>query len=115
MASTTGKHISLSTVAKQCLESAREHRLDVANLLAHPTDALLEIRRKGEAGQLMSRAQWCVLVHFVRNGLEARSNLAPNPVSRDSILAVLDAKFAIRAENKEVRVFRYAQIAWLDQ
>src|ERR1700738_270275 len=80
MASTTGKHISMSTIAKQCLESGRDHRLDVVQLLAHPTDALLEIRRSREAHQLLSRAQWCVLVHFVRHGLEACSCDAPNPV-----------------------------------
>jgi hypothetical protein len=95
MASTTGKHISMSTIAKQFLESGRDHRLDVVQLLAHPTDALLEIRRRGEAHQLLSRAQWCVLVHFVRHGLEACSRDAPNPVSRHSVVAVLDAFLAV--------------------
>jgi hypothetical protein len=95
MASTTGKHISMSTIAKQFLESGRENRLDVVPLLAHPTDALLEIRRRGEAQQLLSRAQWCVLVDCVRDGMEASSHQAPNPVSRDSMLTVLDAFLAV--------------------
>ena len=95
MASTTGKYVSTSAIAKQFLESAREDRLEMVDLLAHPTDTLLEIRRKGDAQHLLSRAEWQVLAHFVRHGVEARSSLTPNPVSRDSFLALLDAFLAV--------------------
>jgi hypothetical protein len=95
MASTTGKHVSTSAIAKQLLESAREDRLEVVDLLGRPTDTLLEIRRKGNAQQLLSRAEWSVLAHFVRHGMEAFSSLTPSPVSRDSLLAVLDAFLAV--------------------
>jgi hypothetical protein len=91
MVSTTGKRVSTSAIAKQLLESAREDRLEVVDLLAHPIDTLLQIRRKGDARQLLSRAEWSVLAHFVRHGIEAFSSRTPNPVSRDSLLAVLDA------------------------
>jgi hypothetical protein len=91
MVSTTGKRVSTSAIAKQFLESAREDRLEVVDLLAHPIDTLLQIRRKGDARQLVSRAEWSVLAHFVRHGIEAFSSRTPNPVSRDSLLAVLDA------------------------
>jgi hypothetical protein len=91
MVSTTGKRVSTSAIAKQFLESAREYRLEVVDLLAHPIDTLLQIRRKGDARQLLSRAEWSVLAHFVRHGIEAFSSRTPNPVSRDSLLAVLDA------------------------
>jgi hypothetical protein len=82
-------------MAKQFLESAREDRLEMVDLLAHPTDTLLEIRRKGDAQHLLSRAEWQVLAHFVRHGVEARSSLTPNPVSRDSFLILLDAFLAV--------------------
>src|SRR5580704_15730649 len=95
MATTTGKHVSTSAIAKQFLESAREDRLEVVDLLAHPTDTLLEIRRKGDARQLLSRAEWSVLAHFVRHGIEAFSSRTPNPVSRDSLVALLDAFLAV--------------------
>jgi hypothetical protein len=91
MVSTSGKRVSTSAIAKQLLESAREDRLEVVDLLAHPIDTLLQIRRKGDARQLLSRAEWSVLAHFVRHGIEAFSSRTPNPVSRDSLLAVLDA------------------------
>jgi hypothetical protein len=95
MESTTGKYVSTSAIAKQLLESAREDRLEMVDLLAHPTDTLLEIRRKGDAQHLLSRAEWQVLAHFVRHGVEARSSLTPNPVSRDSFLILLDAFLAV--------------------
>jgi hypothetical protein len=95
MALTTGKSVSMSAVAKQLLESAREDRLEVVDLLAHPTDTLLEIRRKGDGHHLLSRAEWQVLAHFVRHCVEARSSLTPNPVSRDSFLTLLDAFLAV--------------------
>ena len=55
-----GESVSTSEIAKQLLESAREDRFEVVDLLARPSEALLEIRRKGEAGQMLTRAQWTV-------------------------------------------------------
>jgi hypothetical protein len=49
--------------------------------MAEPTKALLEIRRKGEAGQVLSKAEWTVLAHFVQQGPEAFSGDTPNSVS----------------------------------
>ena len=95
MAARSGKSVSTSDVAKQLLESAREDRLEVVELLGHPTETLLQIRRKGEAGYPLSRAEWAVLAHLVQQGVEALSSKTPNPVSRDSLMAVLDAFFAV--------------------
>jgi hypothetical protein len=36
-----------------------------------------------------------VLAHFVRHGIEAFSSRTPNPVSRDSLVALLDAFLAV--------------------
>ena len=55
-----GESVSTSEIAKQLLESAREDRFEVVELLSKPTEALLEIRRKGETGQMLTRAQWTV-------------------------------------------------------
>ncbi len=95
MAARSGKSVSTSDVAKQLLESAREDRLEVVELLGHPTETLLQIRRKGEAGYPLSRAEWAVLAHFVQQGVEALSSKTPSPVSRDSLMAVLDAFLAV--------------------
>jgi hypothetical protein len=43
-----GESVSTSEVAKQLLESAREERLEVVELLHKPTQALLRIRNKCE-------------------------------------------------------------------
>jgi hypothetical protein len=61
-----GESVSTSEIAKQLLESAREDRFEVVDLLARPSEALVAIRRKGEAGQVLTRAQWTVVAYFVQ-------------------------------------------------
>jgi hypothetical protein len=90
-----GEPVSTSQIAKQLLESACDGRMEVVDLLAAPTDTLLRIRRKGDAQHVLSRAEWTVLAHFVRHGLEASSNITLNPVSRESIVGILDAFLAV--------------------
>jgi hypothetical protein len=91
----TGENVSTSEIAKQLLESAREDRLEVVDMLVNPTEALIQIRRKGEAQHVLTRAEWIAVAHFVQQGLEAFSGRTPNPVSRESLGDVLDAFLAI--------------------
>jgi hypothetical protein len=93
----TGEPVSTSEIAKQFLESARDDRLEVSDLLANPTESFLSIRRKGEEGRALSRAEWTAMAHFVRLGVEASSEQTPNPVSRESMIAILDAFLAVHA------------------
>jgi hypothetical protein len=95
MSSKTGEIVSTSEIAKQLLESAREERMEVVDLMADPTETLLQIRRKGEAEHILSKAEWTILAHFVQQGLEAFSSDTPSPVSRESLVAVLDAFLAV--------------------
>jgi hypothetical protein len=95
MSSKTGQIVSTSEIAKQLLESAREERMEVADLMADPTETLLQIRRKGEAEHVLSKAEWMVLAHFVQQGLKAFSSDTPSPVSRGSLVAILDAFLAV--------------------
>jgi hypothetical protein len=67
VAAKTGESVSTSEIA--LLESAREDRLEVVDLMAEPTKALLEIRRKGEAGHVLSKTEWTVLAHFYSRSL----------------------------------------------
>jgi hypothetical protein len=94
-ASRTGEPVSTSEIAKQFLESARDDRLEVVDLLAEPTESLLRIRRKAESGRVLSRAEWTAIAHFARHGLEASPTQTPNPVSRESVIAALDAFLAV--------------------
>jgi hypothetical protein len=106
LSSKKGDSVSTSEVAKQLLESAREDRFEVADLLAKPTETLLEIRRKGEAQHILSRAEWILLAHFVQKGLEAYTERTPNPVSNQSLIVVLDAFLAVyelRTERASLR------------
>jgi len=91
----TGESVSTSEIAKQLLESAREDRLEVVDMLVNPTEALVQIRRKGEAQHVLARAEWTAVAHFVQQGLEAFSGKTPNPVSRESLGDVLDAFLAV--------------------
>jgi len=95
LSSKTGENVTTSEVAKQLLESAREDRFEVADLIENPTEALLQIRKKGEAQHILSRAEWILLTHFVQQGLETYSERTPNPVSSESLIAVLDAFLAV--------------------
>ena len=64
-------------------------------MLEHPTDTLLQIWRKGEAGHVLSRAEWTTLAHVVRHGVEALSAQTPHAVSRESLVAVIDGFVAV--------------------
>lgn len=106
MSSKKGDSVSTSEVAKQLLESAREDRFEVADLMAQSTEALLQIRRKADAQHILSRAEWILLSHFVQQGLEAYTERTPNPVSSESLIAVLDAFLAVyelRTERTSLR------------
>ncbi|HEY6273381.1 MAG TPA: hypothetical protein VIX19_15480 [Terriglobales bacterium] len=97
---TRGETLSVSDVAKLLLESAIENRLDdrleTTDLLAQPTQALLQIRQKWTNNLELSRAEWTVLAQYVQSGCE---NLATDPElpSRQSFADVLEAFLAVRS------------------
>ena len=96
-----GESVSTSEIAKQLLESARGDRFETVELLSKPVEAVLEIRRKGEAGHMLSRAQWTVLAYYVQQGCEAFSK---NPLSRETYIGILkafDAAHELRAKPSE--------------
>ena len=93
----SGDNVTTSEVAKQLLESAREDRLEVAELLTNATGSLAAARRKGEAGISLSRAEWIVLAYYVQQGIE--SDLS-GPVSRETMKGVLEAFLAAYHERR---------------
>lgn len=94
-ASKSGEPVSTSEIAKQLLESARDDRLEVVELLSAPTDTLLRIRRKGIEDVRLSRAEWAVIAHFAHQGIEAFATTTPNRVSVEALTSVLDAFVAV--------------------
>lgn len=83
-----GENVSTSEVAKQLLEAAREERLEVVELLGDATESLARMRRKAEAGQMLSRAEWTVLAYYAQQGAEGFSR---NPLSRETWIGLLKA------------------------
>lgn len=92
MAQRKGGSVSTSEIAKQLLESAREDRLEVVDLLTRPTASLLTVRRKGESGQPLTRAEWTVLAYYVQQGAEAYSKTM---ISRESYTGIVKAFQAV--------------------
>jgi hypothetical protein len=103
----SGDNVTTSEVAKQLLESAREDRLEVAELLANATVALAAARRKAEAGMSLSRAEWIVLAYNVQLGIES---YVGGPISRETMKGILQAflaAFAVRRGKKSSRDTNY--------
>lgn len=87
----SGENVTTSEVAKQLLESARENRLEVAELLADATSALAGSRRKAEAALSLSRAEWIILAHYIQLGVE---NYIEDPISSETMKGILQAFLA---------------------
>jgi hypothetical protein len=103
----SGGSVSTSEVAKQLLESAREDRLEVAELLSNPTASLDRARRKIDAGYSLARAEWIVLAYFAYQGIESA---AAKPVSNETLKGILEAFLAawkVRRPRKASHDARY--------
>ncbi len=103
----TGENVSTSEAAKQLLESAREDRLEVAELLADGTVALAAARRKGEAGQSLSRAEWIVLAYYVQLGVESHIGERISQETMRGILEAFLAAYRVRRGKKPSRDTHY--------
>ncbi len=79
MALKTGGPVSTSEAAKQLLESARDDRLELVNLLLEPTESLLRIRGKADARLSLSQAEWTMVAHYCALGAESFANYRPRP------------------------------------
>ncbi len=93
-----GESVSTSEIAKQLLESSPADRLEVTELIREPTECLLRIRKKCEAEQPLSLAEWTVFAYYVQQGAEAFYN---TPVSRESCIAFLEAFQAVHRLRKK--------------
>ena len=91
----TGTTVSTSEAAKQLLESARDDRLELANLLTTPTDSLLIARRKADAKMSLSQAEWAMIANYCWYGAEAYSDTARTKISNDSLIGILRAFLAV--------------------
>jgi hypothetical protein len=89
-----GQNVSTSEAAKQLLESARDDRLELVNLLSAPTDSLLRIRRKADSGLSLSQAEWTMVAHYCAVGAESFMNTAQGQISYETLAEILEAFLA---------------------
>lgn len=90
----SGENVSTSEAAKQLLESSRDDRLELVNLLDEPTNSLLNIRRKANARAVLSQAEWTLVAHYCQLGIETFANSSHAQISYESLAAILDAFLA---------------------
>ena len=93
----SGQNVSTSEAAKQLLESARDDRLELVNLLSEPTDSLLRIRGKADSGLPLSQAEWTVVAHYCAMGAESFMNTAQGQISYETLAEILEAFLAAYA------------------
>lgn len=94
MAVKSGESVSTSEAAKQLLESAKEDRLELVNLLSEPTDSLLKIRRKADSKLPLSQAEWALVAYYCQHGAELFAHRGQTVISYESLAGVLDAFLA---------------------
>jgi len=94
-----GDLVSLSEAAKWFLESAQEERVEAAELLSRPTQALATMYRKWDQTRKLSLADWIVLSHYVQLGCEEPSD-DPHLPRTDSFTSVIEAFLALRGLRK---------------
>jgi hypothetical protein len=92
-----GQTVSTSEAAKQLLESARDDRLELVDLLSEPTDSLLRIRGKADSGLSLSQAEWTMVAHYCAVGAESFMNTAQGQISYETLAEILEAFLAAYA------------------
>jgi hypothetical protein len=103
----SGENVTTSEVAKQLLESAREDRLEVAELLTDATVALAAARRKAESGLSLSRAEWIVVAYYVQQGVESHLSSPVSPATMKGTLEAFLAAYQVRRGKKSSRDSHY--------
>ena len=93
----TGQTVSTSEAAKQLLESARDDRLELANLLTEPTESLLRIRGKAEAKLPLTLGEWTLVAYYCAKGAESFTSTEQGQLSYESLAEILEAFLAAYA------------------
>jgi hypothetical protein len=100
----SGQTVSTSEAAKQLLESARDDRLELVDLLTEPTKSLLRIRGKVDSGLSLSQAEWTMVAHYCALGAESFMNTAQGQISYETLAEILEAflaAYAIASRSKK--------------
>jgi hypothetical protein len=90
-----GEPVSTSEAAKQLLESAKEARLELVNLISDPTESLLQIRRKAASKLPLSKAEWTLIAYYCLHGSEIYAKSAQTEISYESLAGMIEAFQAV--------------------
>jgi hypothetical protein len=93
-----GAAVTTSEVAKGLLESARDESLEVAEMQAQPTGALLSIRKKADHGLSLTHAEWMFVARYIQLGTEA---FHKNPLRPETWVGLLEAFGALHGARLE--------------
>ncbi len=99
IAQKTGQTVSTSEAAKQLLESARDDRLELANLahLSRP-DSLLNIRAEsGGTHAAHAMLEWALVAYYCAKGAQSFMSTEQGQLSYDSLAEILEAFLAVYA------------------
>jgi hypothetical protein len=99
-----GESVPISDVAKILLESAKDDRLDfrleVAELQHHPTASLVEVRRKWQGKQPLTRSEWVFVTQCIQIATEnLNKNAVPPPAP--AFISLFEAFLAARSLRTE--------------
>ena len=97
MAIRNGQAASTSEAAKHLLESAKEERLDLVNLIGGGTGSLYQIRQKIKFQFLLSRAEWALIAYYCLQGSEVNANPSLTEIQQESLAGMLEAFQAVYA------------------
>jgi hypothetical protein len=90
----TGRTVTTSEAARQLLESARDDRLELANLLSDPTAYLRLARHKADIGEPLTVGEWSMIAYYCMYGAEIHSETARTRISNESLIGLLQAFLA---------------------
>jgi hypothetical protein len=93
----SGQSVSTSEAAKQLIESARDDRIEVVNLLLQPTESLLKVRQKLEEKLTLSQAEWTLVAYYCTRGAESFATTEQGQLSYESLAELLEAFLAAHA------------------
>jgi hypothetical protein len=106
-----GGSVTTSEVAKGLLEAARDESLEVAEMQAKPTGALLSIRNKADHGQSLTHAEWMFVARYVQLGTEAFHKNPLRPETWIGLLEAFGALYGARLEGPDQSGYYLGQLA----
>ena len=106
-----GAPVTTSEIAKGLLESAQNETLELAELQARPTEALLSIRRKADHEQNLTYAEWMLVARYVQVGTESFRKIPIRGESWAGLLEAFLSLYSVRQDGPDRSGYYLANLA----